>query len=173
VAFTFHFNVAICPETRSAYPAFFPALARLASRYKLLGHGHPRMWGDGNRSLADRYIAAGIEPVRDFREVCRRADVLVADNTSAMFAFAATGRPVVVLNAPWYDRRVNHGLRFWDASEVGVNCNRPEELGACIAEALRDRPEQKAKREAALDLVYAYRTGASQRAADALVEWAA
>jgi hypothetical protein len=175
VAFTFHFNAPACPESRTAWPAFFPALVKLVGRYELLGHGHPRSWDMGRpgKRLVDRYREFGIEPVRDFGEVCRRADLLIADNTSAMFAFAATGRPVVVLNPPWYDRRVNHGLRFWEASGVGVNCNDPNDLGACIEEALADSPGRQAAREAALDLVYAYRTGASRRAADVLMDWIA
>lgn len=175
VAFTFHFNGPLCSETRTAYPHFFPFIAGLASKYELLGHGHPMLWDRGRpgQRLADRYRKAGIEPVRDFVEVCRRADVLIFDNTSAGFAFAATGRPVVVMNSPRYDRRVDHGLRFWEASDVGVNCDDPTRLADCIEEALADPPERKAAREAALDLVYAYRKGAAKRAADALMDWAA
>jgi hypothetical protein len=175
VAFTFHFNGPLCPETRTAYPHFFPQIAALASRYELLGHGHPMLWDRGRpgRRLADRYKAVGIEPVRSFMEVCRRADVLIFDNTSAGFAFAATGRPVVVMNSPRYDKRVNHGLRFWEAANVGVNCDDPARLGECIEEALADSPERQAAREAALDLVYAYRSGAAKRAAEALMDWAA
>lgn len=175
VAFTFHFNGAVCAETKTAYPHFYPAIAALADRYELLGHGHPRLWTAGRKGnqLADRYRRAGIEPVQSFAEVCRRADLLIADNTSAMFAFAATGRPVVVLNPPWYDRRVNHGLRFWEASRVGVNCDDPASLAECVEQALADPPSQRAEREAALDLVYAYRSGAAGRAASALMDWAA
>ncbi len=175
VAFSFHFNGPLNPETHNAYPAFFPEIVRLASKYELLGHGHPKLWESGRKGkrLADRYRSFGIEPVESFAEVCRRADVYVCDNSSTLFAFAATGRPVVVMNPPWYDRRVNHGLRFWSASGVGVNCDDPAKLGDCIEQALEDAPERQAEREAALDLVYAYRSGASQRAADVLMDWAA
>jgi hypothetical protein len=175
VAFSWHFNGALYPETRNAYPAFFPAIVKLASQYEMLGHGHPKLWamGQPGRRLANRYRSFGIEPVASFAEVCRRADVYVCDNSSTLFAFAATGRPVVVMNPPWYDRRARHGLRFWEASEVGVNCNRPEDLAACIDEALEDAPAQKAKREEALSMVYAYRSGGAQRAADVLLDWAA
>lgn len=169
VAFSFHFNAPIAQESRTAYPWIFPTIAALLDRFELLGHAHPRMFN----AAKPRYEKLGIEAVRDFADVCRRADVYVCDNSSTLFAFAATGRPVVVLNPPWYDRKVTHGLRFWEASEVGVNCNDPADLAECIEEALRDTPEQQAKREAALDLVYAYRTGAAQRAADVLMEWAA
>jgi hypothetical protein len=175
VAFTFHFNGAICPETKTAYPAFFPAIVELAKSYEIIGTAHPNLWNHGRpgKRIADRYLRYGIEPVEHFAEVSRRADLLIFDNTSAGFAFAATGRPVVVMNAPWYDRRANHGLRFWDAARVGVNCNDPADLAACVAEAFADGPDQKASREDALSLVYAYRQGASQRAADALMDWAA
>jgi hypothetical protein len=64
---------------------------------------------------------------------------------------------VVVLNAPHYDRNVHHGLRFWDAADVGVQVDTPEELPAAIRLAYSDPPEQHAKREVALDMVYAYR----------------
>jgi hypothetical protein len=169
VAVSFHFNAAVCSETRSALPWAFPAVSRLPGQYKVLGHAHPRLY----EAVERRYRHVGIEPVKDFFDVCRRADLYVCDNSSSLFMFAATGRPVVVLNPPWYSRKVNHGLRFWEASGVGVNCNDPALLAECIEEALEDTPEQQAKREAALDLVYAYRSGSARRAADALVEWAA
>jgi hypothetical protein len=169
VAFSTHFNGPLVPETRSAWPWIFGAVARLGDRFEVLGHAHPRMFDRARRI----YKTLGIEAVREFTDVCKRADVYVCDNSSTLFAFAATGRPVVVVNPPYYDRRVNHGLRFWEAAGVGVNCNDPKTLGDCIEEALADTPEQQAKREEALSLVYAYRKGAGKRAAKALMDWAA
>lgn len=169
VAFSFHFSSSLAPEMRNALRWAWPEIIKLHKRYTFLGHAHPRLFDTVKRT----YRGAGVEPVAEFSEVCRRADVYICDNSSTLFAFAATGRPVVVLNPPWYDRRVSHGLRFWDAANVGVNCNDPADLARCIDEALRDTPEQRQKREAALDLVYAYRSGAGKRAADILTEWAA
>lgn len=169
VAFSFHFNGSVVPETKNAFAWAFRAILDLRDRYDLIGHAHPRLFP----AIERQYRRFGIEAVRDFDEVCRRADVYVCDNSSTLFAFAATGRPVVVLNPPWYDRRVDHGLRFWEAASVGVNCDHLDDLPSCIDEALRDTDAQRAQREAALDLVYAYRSGASQRAADVLMEWAA
>lgn len=168
VAFSFHFNGAVAPETKNAYAWAFPAIAALRGRFELLGHAHPRLYP----TVEGAYRAFGIEAVPDFADVCRRADVYVCDNSSTLFAFAATGRPVVVLNPPWYDRSVDHGLRFWDAATVGVQCDRPESIGECIEEALRDEPARKRDREAALDLVYAFRSGAAKRAASVLEDWA-
>lgn len=169
VAFSFHFNSPLAAEARNALPWIWPAILGLRSRYQLLGHAHPRLFEHVRR----QYASSGIEPVREFADVCRHADLYVCDNSSTMFAFAATGRPVVVLNPPWYDRKVEHGLRFWEAADVGVQCNSPEELPACIEKAFRDTTTQQRKRERALREVYAYRTGAAARAAAILEEWAA
>jgi len=115
----------------------------------------------------------GIEVVESFAEVCRRADVFIADNTSALYEFAAIGRPVVVLNAPFYRRNVHHGLRFWEAADVGIQVDRADALLPAVAHALGDPPERRAAREAALAIVYGYRSGAAQRAAQAISAWLA
>lgn len=167
VAISFHWDSNLVPETRSAYGVFGPVLPELARRFRLIGHAHPRAadW------LSRRYRREGIEFVRSFDEVCRRSDVYVVDNSSTLFEFAATGRPVVVLNPPYYRRSVEHGLRFWSASTVGVNVDEPSALGDAIARALEERPEDVEAREAALRIVYPVRTGAAARAADAIVRW--
>jgi CDP-glycerol:poly(glycerophosphate) glycerophosphotransferase len=169
IALAFHWPCHIVPETMPAFHHFRRVLPALAERYQLLGHGHPR----GLTEFARRYRRMGIEVVRDFDEVCRRADLLIADNTSALYEFAATGRPVVVLNSPTYRRRVHHGLRFWDAADVGIQVDRPEELLPAVDEALADAPPRQRARQAALGIVYAYRSGAAQRAAGAISAWLA
>jgi hypothetical protein len=168
VALSFHFDLPLFPETRSALAWYLPALRELAERYTVIGTGHPR-----RRDLARIYGKHGIEYVPDFAEVCRRADVLAFDNTSAGFEFAATGRPVVVMDAPWYRSEARHGLRFWEAADVGVRVSVPSALAPAIDRALELKTDDVARREEALDVVYAYRTGAAQRAADAIMEWAA
>ena len=110
IAVAFHWDGAM-PELRWAWPRFRHAIVRLAARYTVIGHGHPRAMKD----LAPWYQRAGIEVVADFAEVCRRADLLVFDNTPVGFEFASTGRPVVCLEPYHYRRGVHHGLRFWDA----------------------------------------------------------
>jgi hypothetical protein len=167
VAIAFHWPCSIAPETMPAFPQFRLALAQLAKHYTVLGHGHPRALP----MLARYYRRMGIEVVEDFAEVCRRADVFIADNTSALYEFAATGRPVVVLNAPFYRRNVHHGLRFWEAADVGIQVDRADGLVPAIAHALSDPPERQAAREAALAIVYGYRSGAAQRAAQAVSAW--
>jgi hypothetical protein len=165
VAVSFHTTFTFSPELRSAFGHFRSALPALAERYEVLGHAHPR-WGD---QMAREFKRLGIEYVADFGEVCRRADVYAVDNSSTLFEFAATGRPVVVLNAPWYRRQIDHGLRFWAASTIGVNADEPGELLSAVELALLDRPDQQAARTAALALVYQPR----EDAASAVTAWEA
>lgn len=156
------------PEGRSGFHWIAPAIPELARRFRVIGHAHPRI----APTLERWYRQHGIEFVPDFDDVVRRAALYVTDNSSSLYEFASTGRPVVVLNAPWYRRDTEHGLRFWSASRVGVNVDRPDDLSDAVALALSDPPEWQAEREAALRIVYAYRSGASERAADALIAWA-
>jgi hypothetical protein len=172
VAVAFHWDGAI-PELRWAWPRFRHAVVRLAARYTVIGHGHPRAMAD----LAPWYRRAGIEVVPDFRDVCRRADLLVFDNSSVGFEFAATGRPVVVLEPYHYRRGVQHGLRFWDAIPGLVCQDRagvPDavSLAMVVERALEDPPEAQKARERSLELVYAHRSGAAERAAAVLLDWA-
>jgi hypothetical protein len=71
----------------------------------------------------------------------------------------------VVLNSTAYRRDVHHGLRFWDAADVGIQVNRPQELAPAVERALAG---DIANREHALDIVYAYRSGAAERAVAAI-----
>lgn len=169
VAVSFHWPGFVAPEADTALGHYLPGLSALAKQFNLIGHAHPK--GDWPDRMERIYRRAGIEFVRDFDEVCRRADVYVCDNSSTIFEFAATGRQVVVLNAPQYRRNVHHGLRFWDAADVGVQVNDRAALPAAIELALEDRQEQRDAREVALAMVYAYRTGAAKRAARAIVSW--
>ena len=169
VAISFHWDAFVSPEAGSAVGHYLPVLGDLARTYTVLGHAHPK--GDWPARMERHYRKLGIEFVPDFDEVCRRADVYVCDNSSTLFEFAATGRPVVVLNAPWYRRAVNHGLRFWDAASVGLNVDHPAKLVEGVASALEDEPPLAAAREAALRKVYAYRSGGAKRAAQAVLGW--
>lgn len=167
IATTFHFDGTVAPEARPAFAWYRTAVLELSRRYQVLGHGHPRVID----RLAPWYEQHGIEVVRDFRDVLRRADLLVFDNTSAGYAFAASGRPVVVLDSPDYRRDVHHGLRFWEAADVGVRIADSSDLVAAVDLALTDPPHISAAREAALSIVYAHRSGAAARAAAVLIDW--
>ena len=170
VAISFHFNAHVSPEATTAMPYYRKVLGALSYAYPgLIGHAHPRY-----QLSADRhYRKHGIPLVTDFADVCRQADVYVCDYSSTIYEFASTGRPVVVLNSPAYRRHKNHGLRFWEAANVGFQVNTPEELVPTVALALTDPPEQQVLREQALALVYQPRTNGAAYAATALREWLA
>jgi len=171
VAFSFHWDSGVAPEAGSSFIFYREQLARFVVAnpdIRVLGHGHPRII----ERLAVWYERKGIEVVQDFNEVCRRADVYACDGMSTLYEFASTDRPVVVLNHPSFRRHVEHGLRFWSAANVGENVWEPYDITAAVQRALSDPDATRDAREDALDQVYAYRTGAAQRAADALVSWA-
>lgn len=173
IAISFHFDCAYCPETRSSweyYQSILPMLAHknISNKWQVLGHGHPGIIDQ----LKPYYKEYGIEIIEDFEEIMERADLYIMDHMSTLYEFASTDRPVVVLNAPWYRREVEHGLRYWKYSDVGINCNHPNDLEKCINLALEDPLEQKMKRERAVNAVYTYRDGmCTERAAKAIVEF--
>lgn len=170
VAISFHGNWPSGAYGGTAlYDGYAKVLPELAKRYQVIGHSHPRAgWQQQIKRDFDR---AGIEFVPEFTDVCRRADVYVCDNSSTIFEFASTGRPVVLMNAAHWTRGHGPGLRFWDAAHVGVNVDRPADLLAGVERALELRAEDVAARENALGFVYAYRSGAAERAAAVIEDW--
>jgi hypothetical protein len=171
VCISFHWQTpqALGPEAGNALGEYLPVLPDLAKRYNVIGHAHPKGdWPDRMRRLFTKH---GIPFVADFADVCRQADLYICDNSSTIFEFAATGRPVVLMNSKYYRRDVEHGLRFWEAATVGMQVDKPGDLVETVQAALNDPPEQQQAREAALDIVYPIRRGGAQIAADALQAW--
>ncbi len=171
VALSTHWDSKTLPETRSSWPWVRQALARLAQdpRWTLIGHYHPHEQATGTlpARLAD-YAAAGIEVVPRWEDVLQQADLYLCDNSSTLFEFAATDRPVVVLQPPWYRRSARHGLRFYDAVP-GHLADQLDQLPDCIAEALLDPPKWEEARRQAVHRVYGTLDGqATQRAVAAI-----
>jgi CDP-glycerol:poly(glycerophosphate) glycerophosphotransferase len=165
VCVSFHADLHLVPETRWAYPHYVDALAELAKLLPLIGHAHPRVFD----RLAPIYREMGIEPVATFDEVLERSRVYVCDNSSTLYQFAALDRPVVVLDAPWYRREVNHGLRFWSEADVGVRISDPRHLPQAVAQALADGPCEADMRRKVIERVYAFSDNrAAQRAVAAI-----
>lgn len=168
VAVTFHWECLLVPETRSAWPHFDPVLPEFVARarargWRVLGHGHPRLWG----RIARRWAEIGVDHTAEFDVVLREADVLVVDNSSAAMEFASTGRPVVWLSAPWYRRDVDHGGRFWRWVEAGPHVTEPDV--DALVEAVASAGAWAAVREEIVDEVYPVRDGsAAARAVDAI-----
>lgn len=156
------------PESGSAFEHFERILPVLKERYRMIGHGHPLAMNE----LAKAYERAGIEIVRDFREVLRRADVFVNDLSSVLYEFLVTGKPVVLLNAPWFRRSVHWGIRFWDYSEVGIQVERAAFLPYAIDMTIQTYESTRVnqRREAVMDL-YPYLGSSTQRAVSVLQDY--
>lgn len=173
VAVTFHWPCQALPESQWALPHYTRHLPALVSAVRaaggeVLGHGHPR----AASHLRALWRRLGVEWVPRLASVLNRADLLVADNTSALFEFASTGRPVVVLNAPWYRRDIHHGLRFWSCADVGVQVDRGRDLLDAVEVALVDLPDVAARRAEVVAEVYARADGTAAAAAAAALEGA-
>jgi hypothetical protein len=139
VCLSFHWNCALWPETHSALPHYKDILPALAKdpRFNLMFHQHPR-GGDSPKSNLERLAQRlHVHFERDFDQVMEQADLYVNDNSSTLYEFLLTDRPVIALNAPWYRKNIHHGLRFWD-DVPGLMVDRPEDLARFIVEALSD-----------------------------------
>lgn len=170
VAITFHWDVSVIPETRWARPHYQDRFGELRDAiegrgWRLLGHGHPRE----QRAMAEFYGRHGVQWVPDLATVFDTADLLIADNTSALPEFCSLGRPVIWLSAPWYRRDVEHGARFWSWPRGQCQANDMDELLAVLDRAMEDPPEVRAARQTMVDSIYLACDGkAAVRAVDAI-----
>lgn len=172
VVVSFHWRCPLVPETGSAFDHYRDEIERLVAverPYRIVGHAHPRIAAE----LSTFWQQIGVEYESSYRRVLDEADVFVGDNTSALFHVAALDRPVVVLDAPEYRRRVEHGLRFWRYANVGVRISEPVALDAAIREAIDDpEPVAVERRRIVDDLFGGLVDGrATYRAADGIAEW--
>lgn len=151
VAISFHADVSIVEETRSAFTHYRSAIVDMArsGTFNLLGHSHPR--AQSQMQMFWEQIGVPYEP--DWSKVLQRGGVFVVDNSSAGFEFTATGRPTVWLNAPWYRRDVYHGLRFWDLVP-GPQVDTPEMLALTIEQTIRRPDAGLAARQRIIEQVY-------------------
>ena len=170
VCISFHWDAKISSESRSAFSHYrkaLPLLAR-AKDFTLIAHAHPRAgWQEKFRPLWSRY---GIEFVDNFDEVLQRADVYVCDNSSTIYEFAYTSKQVVVLNAPWYRRDVQQGIRFWDHIP-GVQINSPRELLPELREAIKNPKTYETDRVLTVQELYPYYGEATQRAVQVITAY--
>lgn len=168
IAFHWGGKNAIPPESGNAWEYYRDMLPALAKRYKMIGHGHPLSIDE----FKPAFESAGIEWVSDFREVVRRADIFINDLSSVMYEFMTTGKPVIVLNAPWFRRSVNWGIRFWDYSDVGINVEKPADLFPAIDRTLANyRDICSAERIRAAADLYPYLGRAAERAVGVLLDY--
>lgn len=161
IAISFHWDCRVTQETRSLFKFYKRRIQDLARDYKIIGHGHPNDWLKFERF----WQQIGIEPVKDFEEVIDRAWIYAIDNSSTLFEWAALDRPVIVLNGSLYRRNIEHGLRFWEFADIGVNCDKPKELDKAFDQALKDPIKIKKRRREAINQIYNNLGSATETAA--------
>jgi hypothetical protein len=162
----FHWDATWATETRWAWPHFRDGLAAAFDGWDLYGHAHPR----AADTLSRWFESVGIRWIDTFDRVLDVADLFVVDNSSTLYEAASVGIPVVALNAPWYRRELELGLRFW-SRVPGPQADDVTQIPAAIAAALT--PQWQARREQVVDDVYACRDGSAAATAVAgIVEWA-
>ena len=170
VAFSFHFDCKIWPESRWAYPYYRETFAYMIPKLRedvdVIGHGHPRAWP----ALKKFWDSLGVEAVQDFGDVVERASVYVCDNSSTIFEAAACNIPVVLLNQPDYRRDVELGLRFWEWADIGPQVDNPTELEATIRDVLT-RDMFEARRGEMTRTVYSGVNRSAHRAAVSIAEY--
>lgn len=173
VCISSHWDCRALPETRSAWPWIRDHLAPLAEcpEIELLGHYHPHeaKCGTLDARLAD-YAALNIPVIHSWDDVMETADLFISDNSSTLYEFAATGRPVVCLNPSWYRRSARHGLRFY-RNVPGILVNKPADLLPTVLSAINDPEPTRTQRARAVKAAYGILNGkASKRAVDAVRE---
>ncbi len=166
VCVSFHWDCSISVETRGAFDYFKDILPELAksTEFELVGHAHPRL----AKIAYPFYHKHGIRILKTFDDVLNEADVYITDNSSTLYEFADLDRPVVVLNPPWFRRDIHHGLRFWECADVGVQCERPEDLKEAILKAIEDPQEIADRRREIMCDVYPFKGNSSQLAVQAI-----
>lgn len=167
VAISFHWACKICPETKGAFNHYRQALPKLAKRFDMIGHAHPRAL---SAQMRRQYERAGIELVESFDEVIERANVYCIDNSSTMYEWAALDRRCVVLNAPWFRKKVEHGLRFWSHADVGPMASGPRDIAEAIERSIEDPPQVAERRREIVRDVYSAVDGKAAKRAAAVVK---
>lgn len=167
ICIAFHWDGAISPEAGSAYNHYADWLPRIIEHFKseglvVYGHAHPKWEG----KIDDELNEAGMGVLTREEDVFDLCGTLVMDNSSLLFEFAALNRATFVLNAPWYRRDIDHGLRFWD-NVPGMQFDHPQELMDFPWQAILLSP----KNWCDISKVYAFLDGSSsRRAAEFIVE---
>lgn len=167
VVVSFHWDCKVVPETTWAFPFYRRALESLSKRsdIQLVGHAHPR----AAKTLSAWFRQRGIEYIPHLDKAMDVADVYMCDNSSSIFEMSAVGVPVVLLNSPRYRRDVEHGLRFWEAANIGPQADSSRDVLPAIQKALNPDEAQKTETQRCLDIVYTVRDGTSAaKAAEAI-----
>jgi hypothetical protein len=169
VCMSFHWDCKVSPETRSSYPFYkkmIPILYKLKKDFDFVLHAHPK---NGFQDEV-KHDFPEITFIDKFEDVMKIADVYVIDNSSTMYEFLVTGKPIVVLNCPYYRFDVNHGIRFWDYIG-GMQVNRTKDLIPTILDTIAFPTQLQDLRDEIVSELYPYYPNATERAVKVLVEF--
>lgn len=156
------------PESGSAFDHYKDIIPELSERFNLLAYGHPL----AEDSYKKFYLSHGIEYTSNLWNVFARADVCINDLSSAMYEFLVTGKPVIVLNTPWFRRDVQHGIRFWDYADIGIHVEEPSELDFAIKQTLDNYVAVRAgERTTTVQDLFPYLGQSAKRAVDVIKEY--
>lgn len=135
VAITFHWNggspaMVGVPEAGTAFDYYNERMSAIVDTFRrndwtVVGHRHPRA------NYLKGYWERLDVPTASASEIRERAQLVVVDNSSFAYEMQYLARDVITLNAPWFRRDVEHGLRFWEHAP-GLQVDGPEELLGAI-----------------------------------------
>lgn len=167
VGLTFHWDGhQVAPEAGNALRHFAHVIPRLArnTNIQLIGHAHPR----NEKMMREFFTTHHIAYEPEMQRLFERVDVLVNDCSSIMYYFLLTGKPLVLLNAPWFRRDVDFGIRFWDYADIGEQVNHPDALLRAIQRAYECLPGYRHARAKAIVELFPYHGASAKRAAGVL-----
>lgn len=159
VVFSWHWDCDSIPETRSGFNFWAEEVLTLHKdkdkKFRIAIHGHPRLQ-DQTKAFCMKHQ---IDFIKTFDYVLKYANIYVVDNSSTLYEFAATTKPVILLNNPFYRRDVEHGMRFWEHVDLGLNCDRRGEIRPLIDFIIKNKGDTlcNERKKAIIDEVYPYR----------------
>src|SRR5258707_6093011 len=191
IAIAFHHGSKVSrpAEIGSAWKHYADILPELVKHYKVLFHVHP-LSGDAVREASAMLTLppfdAGLnklaynqwesnpsrpEYVETFEEIMHRADIFINDCSSTLYQFCVTGKPVIILNAPWFNRDSKWGIRFWDYTDIGPQVEDPAGLIPAIDRMIAAPEDFKPYRSKMVSDLFPYLGTASERAVDTITEF--
>jgi hypothetical protein len=170
VAISFHWDGSqVAPEAGNAF-RYYRGILPLLNEYRgfnLVAHCHPRSRG----AMESVFGSLRIEYIDDFEDVMTGADLLINDCSSIMYEFLVTGKPVIILNAPWFRRNADFGVRFWKYTDIGEQVNTPEELLPAIHRTFSNLEAKRFERSVAIQDLYPHLGDSARVAAQAILDF--
>lgn len=144
----------------SAWEHYVDMFPLLPLQYRWIFHAHPA----SNPRLLESLKNWGLEYVEDLETVFNQADILINDCGSSAYEFCTTGKPVILLNAPWFDKKTQYGIRFWDYANIGHQVEGPDQLESIVDRVVQNPQEHLTNRNRMMHDLMPYGGMSTQRA---------